>query len=178
MSSCPFCQQENTSGVDRCAHCGAALTTIADSRHADLDPESAAGPASPLDERIRELLAEGRKIEAVNVYREATGVGLAEAKASVEAIEGGTRRASTLVGVNAEESHQELERLLRDAGLIAAIKYYREQTGRGLKESKDAVEAFARERGIQIKKGAGCGASAAAILVLACAISACVIIAG
>jgi len=38
---------------------------------------------------IRRLLQEGRKIEAIKVYREMTGVGLAEAKAAVERIRAG-----------------------------------------------------------------------------------------
>lgn len=36
---------------------------------------------------VRELLAGGRKIEAIKMYREATGVGLKEAKDAVDAIE-------------------------------------------------------------------------------------------
>jgi ribosomal protein L7/L12 len=35
---------------------------------------------------IAEVLAEGRKIEAIKLYREATGRGLAEAKAFVDAL--------------------------------------------------------------------------------------------
>ena len=38
------------------------------------------------NERIREALAEGRKIEAIKVYREATGCGLREAKEFIEAL--------------------------------------------------------------------------------------------
>ncbi len=51
-------------------------------RHFNIDP--AAG--SPLSERVRELADDpARKIEAIKVYREETGAGLAEAKAAVEA---------------------------------------------------------------------------------------------
>jgi ribosomal protein L7/L12 len=41
----------------------------------------------------------------------------------------------------------ELRALLEQKQLIAAIKRYRELTGSGLKESKDAVEALQRARG-------------------------------
>lgn len=45
---------------------------------------SAVRPDATVDERIRQLLAAGQKIQAIKLYREATGVGLAEAKAAVE----------------------------------------------------------------------------------------------
>jgi large subunit ribosomal protein L7/L12 len=38
----------------------------------------------------------------------------------------------------------EIARLAREGNLIQAIKLYREQTGVGLREAKDAVEALAR----------------------------------
>ena len=40
-------------------------------------------PADGMD-HIRELAAGGRKIDAIKLYRQATGAGLAEAKAAVE----------------------------------------------------------------------------------------------
>ncbi len=43
--------------------------------------------SADLEARILALLANGRKIEAVKIYRNATGVGLKEAKEAVEAIE-------------------------------------------------------------------------------------------
>jgi ribosomal protein L7/L12 len=44
----------------------------------------AADPTS--DPRIAELVASGNKIEAIKLYRELTGVGLAEAKSAVESM--------------------------------------------------------------------------------------------
>jgi ribosomal protein L7/L12 len=38
-------------------------------------------------DEVRSLLREGKKIAAIKAYREATGVGLAEAKNAVEALE-------------------------------------------------------------------------------------------
>lgn len=54
--------------------------------------------------------------------------------------------------------------LLKRNELIPAIKLYREQTGRGLKESKDAVESLAARHGIAPPPRAGC----AGMLVLMC----------
>jgi hypothetical protein len=44
---------------------------------------------SQLPPEITELLRQGKKIEAIKLYRETTGVGLAQAKDQVEAIERG-----------------------------------------------------------------------------------------
>jgi ribosomal protein L7/L12 len=52
----------------------------------------AAAPTAPdADPQVRALLQSGNKIEAIKRYRELTGVGLAEAKDAVEAIERGVR---------------------------------------------------------------------------------------
>jgi hypothetical protein len=43
-------------------------------------------PTQPLSDRVRQLASDpARKIEAIKVYREETGAGLAEAKKAVEA---------------------------------------------------------------------------------------------
>ena len=42
-----------------------------------------------IENEIRELLASGNKIAAIKLYREETGIGLAEAKAAVESLEAG-----------------------------------------------------------------------------------------
>jgi hypothetical protein len=50
-------------------------------RHSGLDLSAVA------DKRAGELLRAGKKIEAIKVYKEFTGAGLAEAKAHVEGLE-------------------------------------------------------------------------------------------
>ena len=105
------------------------------------------------ESELKSLLAEGRKIEAIKLYRDHTDAGLKEAKDVIEALERGgdlpapERRSFS----NAEE---EIVFLLEQGRKIEAIKLYREQTGTGLKEAKEAVEDIARRRGIQ--KGSGC----------------------
>ena len=59
--------------------------------------------------------------------------------------------------------------VLETRGKIAAIKEYRQSTGVGLKEAKDAVEALAARHGVQPAGGTGCGAAAAVPLLLALA---------
>jgi ribosomal protein L7/L12 len=120
------------------------------------------------DDEIRALLESGQKIEAIKRYREMTGAGLAEAKEAVEAIE---RRAAHTMPAEGRSSDPDFERKLRtllDHGeFIQAIRYYREQRKTGLKQAKDAVEAFARAQGIEIQSGGGLGCLVAALVVIA-----------
>ena len=57
-------------------------------RHLGLDPADAVPTASGgLDPEVVELINSGKKIQAIKVHRERTGLGLAEAKDAVEAFE-------------------------------------------------------------------------------------------
>jgi len=49
-------------------------------------------PADPQHERICEALFEGRKIEAIKLYRELAGVGLKDAKQFIDALEARLKR--------------------------------------------------------------------------------------
>ncbi len=42
---------------------------------------------SPSDPQVQELLGQGRKINAIKLYREQTGVGLKEAKEAIDSLE-------------------------------------------------------------------------------------------
>ena len=53
-------------------------------RHLNLDYNSDPGSDPSLNPKIQDALGKGNLIEAIKVYRELTGVGLAEAKAAVE----------------------------------------------------------------------------------------------
>jgi hypothetical protein len=91
MPNCPICEHENPIDADRCASCGAALTSIAEARdegtagQASSGTQHASSQDRPMQELLGDLLARGRKIEAIKVYRERTGKGLKEAKDAVEA---------------------------------------------------------------------------------------------
>ena len=53
-------------------------------QHLGIDPNTAlAGPS----EYLKQLLLQGKKIEAIKVYREQTGTGLREAKDYIDALE-------------------------------------------------------------------------------------------
>jgi hypothetical protein len=53
-------------------------------RHLGLSQPGPGTPAGGLDPDIQQLLNSGKKINAIKLYRERTGVGLAEAKDAIE----------------------------------------------------------------------------------------------
>ena len=53
-------------------------------RHLNLEYNSDPGSDPVLNPKVQDALRKGNLIEAIKIYRELTGVGLAEAKAAVE----------------------------------------------------------------------------------------------
>jgi ribosomal protein L7/L12 len=102
--------------------------------------------ASPPSATVEELVQSGRMIEAIKRHRALTGLGLNEAKDAVEAMARGVqpgppampRRITSEMAIDDAELRGHMS-----AGRVTdAIKRYRELTGLGLKEAKDAVEAL------------------------------------
>jgi hypothetical protein len=56
-------------------------------RHLGLSAPGLGTPPGGLDADIQQLVNSGKKINAIKLYRERTGVGLAEAKDAIEAFE-------------------------------------------------------------------------------------------
>jgi len=161
MIRCPFCNHNNPPGATRCAECKAELFNPDEAASA---PPSGADSNS-LDGRVLALLTDGRKIEAIKLYRDVTGAGLKEAKDAVESLErGGSLPKRTAPGTNVDQP-QILE-LLRAGQKIRAIKLYRDQTGSGLADAKNAVEALARAEGLPAGNS-GCGSAALSLLAIA-----------
>ncbi|HLI05478.1 MAG TPA: hypothetical protein VKV40_02815 [Ktedonobacteraceae bacterium] len=108
-------------------------------------------------DEIVQLLARKQKIAAIKRYRELTGAGLREAVAAVEQME-----RELVMGPQAAMAVQsfmdaadgvadldegaaasfaaELQQLLLAGRKIEAIKLYRERTGAGLREAKEAID--------------------------------------
>jgi ribosomal protein L7/L12 len=109
-------------------------------------------------ERIDEALTAGQMIQAIKLYREFTGVGLKEAKDAIDAWQSGNPAEATSApaprGIR-PETEREFKRLLEEGKKIEAIRRFRQETGLGLKESKDAIEALEREMP-GLPKKAGC----------------------
>ena len=95
-------------------------------------------------ERIAELIEQGRKIEAIKLLRETTGVGLAEAKEQIERLTAeaaGQPAPAERPGLDTKGVPEDVLALARAGQKIEAIKVLRERTGAGLKESKEQIEA-------------------------------------
>jgi large subunit ribosomal protein L7/L12 len=158
MPKCRFCEHNNPTGIDRCQNCGSWIEQAV----ASASPTQGAGDPTPqpndFEGLILSLVKQGHKIAAIKLYREQTGSGLAEAKAAVETLAAGQRierRNAEADGIKAESLEGQVLAFMQGQKKIEAIKLYREQTGVGLKEAKDAVESLAAKYGIN-PKGAGC----------------------
>lgn len=131
--------------------------------------------------RIGELLAAGKKIEAIKELREASGLGLAEAKAVVDAVEARQPVPAEIVArlqaARRDADPADLPHDVREAAQrgnrILAIKLLRQHTGLGLKEAKDRLDLAMPVPGGASKRGCllpllfGClvGAAAGAAFV-------------
>jgi ribosomal protein L7/L12 len=104
---------------------------------------------APQVEQIEAALAKGQTIPAIKLYRDFTGAGLKEAKDAIEQWSGGGADgaggpAPTMRRLTAPQTEQ-IEAALATGEKITAIKLYRDFTGTGLKESKDAIDRLAAE---------------------------------
>lgn len=96
-------------------------------------------------EAIRALLRDHHKAEAIRLYMEQTGAGLAEAQQAVNELASvrAPQYLDSTVGPFAVDLDA-IKALLARGQKIEAIKLLRMQTKIGLKEAKDAVEAIER----------------------------------
>ncbi len=123
-----------------------------------------AHPGLGLDKlaEIKELLAAGKKIEAIKLIRQATGLGLKEAKDLVEAMERGEAITFTSASATFPLSPQDFPDLGRVARLgevadllkrgekLEAIRVYRELTGASLTDAVEAIERMERGEAVTI----------------------------
>lgn len=96
---------------------------------------------------IDALVAGDRKIAAIKRLRELQSLGLQEAKDAIDAwVPGTTWTPAAAASASAPgdaltpAARAEITALIADDEKIRAIKRYREETGVGLKQAKDAVE--------------------------------------
>ena len=162
MPKCRICDHNNPAGTDRCQNCGSWIEQAVPSGLSGQEPRTASEERVPqqpdsLEGQILLLMQAGKKIEAIKIYRQETGSGLKEAKDAVEALAAGqpiARRSGESAetnGVDPTSLEGQVLALMRGQKKILAIKLYREQTGVGLKQAKDAVEALAAKHGISPK---------------------------
>lgn len=157
---CTFCDEINPPGQRNCRSCGAELPGA---------QSLAAADAAEPDALTREVVAianDAGKMAAVAHYRDATGAEQAEADEAVEAMLAGAAAATSPSPIGTDSSEQEVLSIVRERGKIAGIKRYREITGSGLKEAKDAVEGMmARTATVPNRSSAGCGSYVLALVL-------------
>lgn len=144
MSNCIFCDQDSPVGASRCRHCNAPLP----------ESETATLPDDAFYERLKRLLAENQRVQAIAAYRRHRGVDLTAATEAIDAFEHDQQ-------FNVNPSDPDLEwaiiGFLERGEKIAAVKHYRDKTNVGLKAAKDAVEAIERRLGLTtISTSNGC----------------------
>jgi ribosomal protein L7/L12 len=119
-------------------------------KSAEPGPSSSAGhgmkpsPPTPSMNDVEKFIRTGEMILAIKAYRDLTGAGLKEAKEAVEAMARGEAPdvpptlplAATIADVVSQ---------VKAGQMIHAIKTYREVTGAGLKEAKEAVDVLVAE---------------------------------
>ena len=155
MPKCRFCNYDVHPSIGQCPQCGAPVDK----------------PSADLEQQVRSLLEQGQKIEAVKVYKDQTGVGLAEAKRAVQAMQAGAGP-PPLPDI-ADDLEAELLRLLGRGDKLKAIKLYKERTGVGLAEAKQAVESLAVSHGV-VPQRVGClGMVAVVVAAVALGVTIC-----
>ena len=109
------------------------------------EPAPASG-SNDLTLEVQSLLVQGRKIDAIKLLKERSGIPLEAAKTAVDAMEKlGTLGTATLsITTNtttlSQQDAAEIQRLIRQGKKIEAIKLIRDRTGLGLKEAKDLTD--------------------------------------
>lgn len=113
---------------------------------------------NPIPQAVLDALQRGEVIKAIKLLRTATGLGLKEAKDIVDAYERGrvvevtsAPPASQAFGAATQTAGATPENViaaLRRGSKIEAIALMRQQTGLGLREAKEAVDAMEQRFGI------------------------------
>ena len=104
---------------------------------------------------ITELIRQGKKLQAVKLLRDTTGMDLKRATEEVERIAAASPGIAVATYTGAAEYapvSEEVRSLAQQGKKIEAIKLLRRQTGLGLKEAKEKVDGIAGVR----HEGYGC----------------------
>lgn len=142
-------------------------------------PAVATMQSSPLNipSEVTAAIQRGNKLEAIKLLRNATGLGLKEAKDIVDRI--GDKEPFFLAPKASQpEDTARITSALEHGDKLEAIRLYREQNGVGLNEAKDAIDALVNGRRTEssplapgeVKRSGG--AAWIVIALFACAIAA------
>ena len=110
-------------------------------------------------QQVADLARSGHKIEAIKIYREATGANLLDAKNFVEELERtlatGEFPTASVADAGSDVTDEMLLDLVRQGQRIQAIKLYCAREQVGLAEGLAAVNQLAAQAGISVPKS-GC----------------------
>lgn len=110
---------------------------------------------SDFETELLDLLRSGHKIEAIKLYRQYTGQGLAEAKTAVERLEKEGVLSERHTAVDADLEAQ-IMALLGQGSTIEAIKLVRDRTGASVKSAHQQVQQVGAKLGIRVSERSGC----------------------
>lgn len=100
-------------------------------------------PQQDMPAAVKAAMDRGQKIEAIKLLRDATGLGLKEAKEAVEhMMEAGGPMPVVQQPAIGTDAGDEIAAALAQGHTLEAIRLYRQRTGVGLKQAKDAIEAL------------------------------------
>ena len=97
---------------------------------------------SYVDQEIRSLVDQGRKIEAIKKVMERTGKGLKEAKDYVDSLSQSGSPDIVSMGISRETLEFEVRDLISRGRRVEAVKKVRELTGMSLKAAKEFVDSL------------------------------------
>lgn len=107
-----------------------------------------AGQAIANDRELLELLQSGHFIAALKHYRDTNGVGLAEAKAAIDAWRAQAgHHEQAAQAVETVVTDPQIVAAIRKGKIIEAIKLYRAKTGVSLQDAKEAIDTWRRQLG-------------------------------
>lgn len=99
--------------------------------------------SAEIEQTVRELMIQGKKIAAIKYIRSQKGLGLRDAKNYVESLDDQLHQ--SVRQAEPVELRNVVKELLRQNKSILAIKHVRLKTGLGLKEAKEYVDKIKRE---------------------------------
>lgn len=110
---------------------------------------------------VMQALARGQQIEAIRLLREAAGVGLKEAKDTIDAHLRGESVMLPSAGGMTDTTPPDVMEALRRGNKIEAVRRMRAHTGLGLKEAKERVDVLQAQHGLtglapgEVRRGRG-----------------------
>jgi ribosomal protein L7/L12 len=102
-----------------------------------------------LPPEVLHALARGQQIEAIRLLREATGLGLKDAKDAIDAHVRGESVMLPSAGDMADAAPAGVLEALRQGNKIEAVRRMRAHTGLDLKASKQRVDVLQAQHGLQ-----------------------------